>query len=118
MTKETHEELSSIDKWERTLVDDYHNYRWQQVMEPLCDKLQSWKAGEVSHEEMDQFLEHVHQQIWEMRNIFGQRRDRLVSLIQWWDREWFLQWVRRYSPPPGVRVLPETPPADEGGPAS
>ena len=94
-------------KWEQILINDYRNYRWNQVMEPLCDMLQSWKDGQVPHDDLDVFMEEVHQQIWEVRNIFGQRRDRLVNLIQWWDREWFLEWVKDYAPPPGVPILPE-----------
>jgi hypothetical protein len=78
-------------------------------MEPLCEKLQSWKDGQVPHEEMDPFMEHVHQQICEMRSMFNQRQDRLVNLIQWWDRKWFLEWIKEYSPPPGANVLPEPP---------
>lgn len=109
MSQQEKSQQSPAQKWEQTLVDDYHDYRWHQVMEPLCDKLQLWKEGQVNHEEMDQFMEDVHQQIWEMRSVFSQRRDRLVNLIQWWDREWFLEWIKEYSPPPGAAVLPEPP---------
>lgn len=100
------EAKSAVVEWEQALVDDYFTYRWEAVMEPLCDKLQLWKDGQVRHADMDTFLEQVHKQIWEIRNIFGQRRDRLVNLIQWWDREWFLEWIQEYEPPPGAEVLP------------
>ncbi len=109
MSGQKHEHSPAF-KWEQALIDDYRDYRWKKALEPLCDKMQRWKEGEVSHEEMDQFMEQVHQQIWEMRNIFHQRRDRLVNLIQWWDREWFLKWVMEYTPPPGVTLLSGAPP--------
>ena len=114
MSQQGRKEGSPAYKWEQALIDDYHNYRWHRLMEPLCDKLQRWKAGQVSHEEMDQFMEEVYLQICEARNLFRQRRDRLVNLIQWWDREWFLEWIKGYSPPPGVEVLPgPSEPTDE-----
>jgi len=78
---------STAKEWERTLIEDYRNYRWNQVMEPLCDKLQLWKDGQVGYEELDQFMEKIHHQIWEVRNVFGQRKDRLVNLISAVDQE-------------------------------
>ena len=90
--------------WEEKLVDDYRDYRWRQLMEPMCDKMRKWKAGELTHDEMDRALEECHRQVCELRNILTQRRDRLVMLIQWLDREWFEAWVKHYSPPPGTRL--------------
>ena len=107
MSQEEKGQQTPATKWEQSLVDDYRTYSWNQVMEPLCDKLQAWKDGEVAYDELDAFMEHVHQQIWEVRNIFGQRHDRLVNLVQWWDRDWFLEWVKEYSPPPGAPILPD-----------
>ncbi|MGD1996960.1 MAG: hypothetical protein PVH62_09325 [Anaerolineae bacterium] len=91
-------------QWHQMLIDDYYDYRWRQVIEPLCDKLQRWKDGELAHAEMDQTLEEVHQQVCEVRGLFSQREDRLVNLIQWLDWEWFEEWVESHSPPEGVRL--------------
>ena len=99
----------SYKEWEQKLVDDYYNYRWHQVMDPLCDQLQRWKAGNLSPQEMDSVMDKVQSEIWEIRNIFGQRRDRLVNLVQWLDREWFLEWIQEYSPPPGAPILSHPP---------
>ena len=97
---------SSTQEWEQKLVDDYYNYRWHQVMDPLCDQLQKWKAGNLFHREMDSVMTKVQSEIWEIRNIFGQRQDRLVNLVQWLDRQWFLEWIKEYTPPPGAAILP------------
>ena len=99
----------SYKEWEQKLVDDYYNYRWHQVMDPLCDQLQRWKAGNLSPQEMDSVMDKVQSEIWEIRNIFGQRRDRLVNLVQWLDREWFLEWIQEYNPPPGAPILSHLP---------
>lgn len=86
-------------QWEQELIDDYYDYRWHQIMEPLCDRMQAWKEGDLTHTEMDQTLEEAHQQICEVRSLFRQRQDRLVNLVQHWDREWFENWVREHTPP-------------------
>ena len=92
--------------WEERLIDDYRDYRWRQLMEPMCDKMQQWKAGELTHADMDQALEACHQQACEVRSLLNQREDRVVMLIQWLDREWFEEWVKRHSPPRGARLVP------------
>jgi hypothetical protein len=97
---------SPAQQWEDKLVEDYRDYRWRQLMEPMCDKMQQWKAGELTHADMDRALEACHQQVCELRNILTQRKDRLVMLIQWLDRDWFEAWMKDYSPPPGARVVP------------
>jgi hypothetical protein len=55
---------------------------------------------------MQSVLEDTHQQICEVRSLFGQRPDRLVLLIQALDREWFDEWVTDHSPPPDVQLMP------------
>lgn len=95
-----------VQSWEERLVADYYDYRWHQLMEPMCEKMQRWKAGQLSHAEMERALEECHQRVCEARNILSQRRDRLVLLIQYLDREWFQEWMKKNTPPPGARVLP------------
>ncbi len=97
---------TSAQWWEEKLVEDYRHYRWQRLMDPMCDKMEKWRAGELTYAEMDQALEECHRQACELRNILNQREDRLVTLIQWLDREWFEEWVKSYSPPPGARLVP------------
>ncbi|MDH7486837.1 MAG: hypothetical protein QHJ81_11240 [Anaerolineae bacterium] len=94
-----------IEGWEERLIKDYYDYRWHKTLEPLCEWLQRWKNGALSHEEMDRVIEETHQQICEMRSLFSQRQDRLVLLVQWLDREWFDTWVKEHAPPPGARLI-------------
>ncbi|MGD2105107.1 MAG: hypothetical protein PVJ55_08365 [Anaerolineae bacterium] len=85
-------------EWEAALIADYYDYRWRKIMEPLCDKMQRWKDGNLSHGEIEQTLEVAHDEICEARSLFRQRRDRLVNLIRHWDREWFERWVEDHAP--------------------
>ena len=103
---ERNKELSqtSVQWWEEKLAEDYRNYRWRQLMEPMCDKMEKWRAGELTYAEMDQALEECHQRACEVRSILTQRTDRLVTLIQWLDRDWFEAWVKEHSPPKGERL--------------
>jgi hypothetical protein len=85
--------------WDQRLIGDYYDYRWRRLIDPLCEKMQLWKDGNLSHAEMQQTLEGVHQEICEVRCLFRQRKDRLVNLIQHWDRDWFDNWLREHTPP-------------------
>jgi hypothetical protein len=86
--------------WDQQMIDDYYDYRWHRLIDPLCDKMQLWKDGNLTHAEMEETLEEIHQEICEVRILFRQRKDRLVNLIQHWDRDWFEEWLRKHAPPP------------------
>ncbi len=92
-------------QWEQALIDDYYDYRWRQVLDPLYDKFQRWKAGELTHDDMDQAIHETHKQNQELYTLFRESRRFLVGLIQW-DREWFEGWVADHPPPPGVELSP------------
>ncbi len=100
------EHPNSAQWWEEKLVNDYRNYRWSQLMEPICEKMRLWKEGKISYAEMDEAIETCHHHLCEVRNLLNQRQDRLVMLIQWLDREWFMEWVKAHTPPPDVRLAP------------
>jgi hypothetical protein len=84
--------------WDQRMIDDYYDHRWHRLIDPLCEKMQLWKDGNLTHAEMQQTLEEVHQGICEVRCLFRQRRDRLVNLIRHWDLDWFDNWVKEHAP--------------------
>lgn len=73
---------TSAERWEQMLIEDYRDYRWRALMEPLCEKMERWRAGELPYPEMDETLEEVHREVCELRSLFAQRQDRLALLIQ------------------------------------
>ncbi len=91
--------------WEDRLVADYREYRWRLLMEPMCQRMEKWKAGELTTEEMDRAFEECYRHITELRHILNQRTDRAALLIQVLDREWFEEWVKQHTPPPGAPVV-------------
>ncbi|HHS97963.1 MAG TPA: hypothetical protein ENK08_08725 [Chloroflexi bacterium] len=95
----------SVERWEQKLIEDYRDYRWRRLMEPLCEKMERWRVGKLPYAEMDETMEELYREVCELRNLFSQREDRVVLLIQWLDREWFEEWVKEHRPPPGARLV-------------
>ncbi len=98
MSDQKEQQQSPEWQWERALVDDYYDYRWRQMLEPLCETFQRWKEGELTYEDVDQAIEKAYQEKVVLHNLFSQRRDRAAGLIQWWDHEWFEAWIAEHRP--------------------
>lgn len=96
--------------WQQAMMEDYYDYRWHQVGDPLCDTFRRWKDGEASHQEVDKAIEEAYKQRCMIKNLFSQRPDRVVALIQWWDREWFDDWLEAHRLPPDTQ--PDAPIAE------
>ena len=92
-------------QWEQALIDAYHDCLWRQVLEPLYEKFQRWKTGELTHNDMDRAIHEVHKQNQEIYKFFTQKRSFLVRLIRW-DWEWFESWLADHPPPPGIELAP------------
>jgi hypothetical protein len=92
-------------EWEQALIDAYYDHRWHQVLDPLYEKLQRWKVGELTHADMDRAIHEAHKQDQDLYILFMQDRSLLVGLIQH-DRAWFKSWVADHPPPPGVELVP------------
>jgi hypothetical protein len=87
-------------RWKQALIEAYYDYRWHQVLDPLYEQMQRWKAGELTHADIDRAIHETHKQSQKLFTLFSERRDRLVALIQW-DHEWFEPWVAEHPPPSG-----------------
>jgi hypothetical protein len=90
-------------QWEQSLLDAYYDYRWRQVLEPLYQKFEHWKAGELDHMDMDEALHQTHKQTQEVYVFFTQKRDLLVRVIQF-DESWFQAWMQDNPPPAGYSL--------------
>jgi hypothetical protein len=92
-------------EWQRQLIDDYYDYRWKQVLEPLYQEFQRWKAGERSPAEMDQAIHTAHKESQRLYGFFSEGRDSLANWIRM-DQEWFEPWLAAHPAPPGIRLIP------------
>ena len=98
-----HKSKSPEWEWEQSLIDAYYDARMHEALDPLYEKFQRWKAGELEHADIDQAIHKVHKQNQELYSFFTQRRELLVFLIQT-DEEWFTGWLAGHPPPPGVGI--------------
>ncbi len=80
-------------------------HRWHEVLDPLYDKFQLWKPGQLDLDDMDTVIHETHKQTRDIFNQFTQKREWLVRLIQF-DEAWFNQWVKENPPPPGYELIP------------
>ena len=90
--------------WEGALTNAYWDYRWRQIMEPLCDTFQRWKAGELGYADVDAAIDTAYKEKCMINSLLARRPDRAAAVIQWWDRDWFLAWIEENRPPPGVDI--------------
>ena len=51
-----------VRQWEQDLIDAYYDHSYRQVLDPLYEQFQRWKAGELSHEDMNEAIHKVHRE--------------------------------------------------------
>ena len=90
-------------EWEQSLIDAYYDARMHETLDPLYEKFQLWKAGELEHADIDEAIHKVHKMNQELYSFFNQRREILIFFIQT-DEEWFTGWLTDHPPPPGVGI--------------
>ncbi|MGD8624211.1 MAG: hypothetical protein PVF47_04480 [Anaerolineae bacterium] len=92
--------------WEQEIKEAYCDYRWRQIMEPLCDVFQKWKAGEIGHEQVDEAIDEAYKEKITVNSLMAQRQDRAAGLIRCWDPEWFRSWVDEHQAPLQIDTEP------------
>jgi hypothetical protein len=90
-------------QWESALISAYYDYRWKWVLDPLYQKFQQWKAGELSHLDIDEAIHRTYKPRRDVNSFFSLKRDYLVRAIQI-NEEWFLPWVKDNPPPAGYKL--------------
>jgi len=89
---------SPLYQWEQEMIDAFHEYQWHLVLDPLYEQFQRWKAGEVSHLEMDEAIHKTHKACQQVYSLFTSKRDFLVSAIQF-NEDWSPGWVKEHPRP-------------------
>ncbi len=89
-------------QWEEKLLEAYYDYRWREVLEPLYQKFQQWKAGELDHMDMDEAIHETHKQTQEVYSAFQMKRGIMVRVLQL-NVDWFPAWVKDNPPPEGYK---------------
>jgi len=94
----TAKQCSPLYLWEQEMIDAFHDYQWHLVLDPLYEKFQAWKAGEFSHDEMDEAIHKTHKSCQDVYNLFTNKREFLVGAIQF-NEDWFPQWLADHPKP-------------------
>jgi hypothetical protein len=92
-------------EWQQKMIDDYYDFKWKELLEPLFQDFQRWKAGERSHADMDAAIHAAHKESQKLYSLFGEKRETLASWIQL-DQDWFLPWLAGHPAPDNVRLIP------------
>ena len=83
---------------EQAMTDAYWDYRWHQIMDPLCEAFQRWMAGELGHADVSQTIDGAYQAKCTINSLQAQREDRAAAIVRAWDREWFEAWLEEHCP--------------------
>jgi hypothetical protein len=89
---------SPLYQWEREMIDSFYDYQWHLILDPLYEKFQRWRAGEVSRYELNEAIHKTHKACQQVYSLFAIKRDFLVSAIQF-NEDWFSGW-EKYHPRP------------------
>ena len=89
---------SALYQWEQEMIDAYYDYQWHLALDPLYEQSQRWKAGELTHNDMDNTIHKTHKSCRDVYNLFTTKRDLLVRIIQF-NEDWFPQWAQGHPQP-------------------
>ncbi len=85
--------------WEQACFDAYYDYRNHQMLDPLYEKFQLWKAGQLQHDDLNLEIHKVHKENQGIYTLFAQGRATLLSIIQYTD--WYAEWIKDHPMPEG-----------------
>ena len=93
---------SPLYQWEQEMIDafHFHDYQWRLALDPLYEQFQRWKAGKISHLEMDEAIHKTHKECQQVYSLFTSSQDFLVKVIQF-NEDWFPHWVKDHPKPEG-----------------
>lgn len=90
-------------QYEQALIGAYYDSRMHEILDPLFDAFQQWKAGHLSHDELTELIHKVHRENQRAYSFFTQSRKTIVLCVKM-DNDWFDGWLRENPPPPGVEL--------------
>jgi len=95
---------SAAAQWEQEMIDAYMEHRWAQILSPLCEQLDRWKAGERNYDDIVEAIRAARKADDAVQGILEKDHEWLVKVIQL-EEDWFLPWLANHPPPPGYVLL-------------
>jgi hypothetical protein len=94
----TAKKRSPLYQWEQEMIDAFRDYQWHLALDPLYEQFQQWKAGELSHLEIDEAIYRTHRECREVYSLFMNNHDFLAKVISH-NEDWFPQWEKEHPRP-------------------
>ncbi len=73
---------SEEERGEGEIIAEYYDMKMEEALEPLYEKFQKWKEGEMSHGELSDAIHECHKEMQRIYSIFNSSRDFLMKLIE------------------------------------
>ena len=89
---------SPLYQWEQDMIAAFYDFQWHLALDPLYEQFQRWKAGEISHSEIDEAIHKTHKECQEVYRLFTNNRSFLVKVIPL-NEDWFPGWVKDHPKP-------------------
>ena len=72
---------------EREIIGKYYDKKMHEILEPLYNKFQKWKRGEISHDELSDAIHKCHRENQKIYRLFTSSREFLLKLIEMEEKE-------------------------------
>lgn len=89
--------------WEESLLGDYYDFRWHEILDPLHEKMLLWKQGQLTHDDIDKAIHETHKETQSLGSFYNNHREYIISMAQLTER-WFGPWLVEHPAPPGITL--------------
>ncbi len=84
--------------WEETLLAAYRDYLYRRVLTPLAERVDQWRAEDITHEDLDAALHVAHTELQKVYALVtGPRRELAAAAVA--DRRWYEAFLAEVPPP-------------------
>jgi hypothetical protein len=88
----------SLFAWERAMFAAWRDRRYHETLDPLYDRFQEWRRGELDHTDLDAAIHCAHRELQKVYAELGSKPSELARTIVA-DRAWYDQWCAGHPPP-------------------
>jgi hypothetical protein len=89
-------------QWECEMITAFHDEQWKELLDPLYEKFQAWKAGALSADDVNEALNKSYRDRRDLDRLFYEKHDWLARLIPL-NEDWYPRWVKNHPRPAGIQ---------------
>ncbi len=87
--------------WESEMIAAFEDDQWNELLDPIYEKFQAWKAGSLSPDELNKALDHTYRERRDLDRLFYEKHDWLARVIPL-NEAWFTNWLKSHPKPEEV----------------